>query len=209
VKYPQGAEKMLIRALFHQKVPAGGLPLDLDIIVNNVGTMAALADYFDDGLPLIERPVTVSGPGIPSPANLLVPIGTPVREVLRYTGGLTEDTRMVVMGGPMMGAPLADLDGPVLKGTSGLLAFTENEIGVPTEYGACANFLNPTRLAKLGRLIKAHENRNDVLDELEKYFIHDCMECAACSFACPSNIPIVQLIRTGKAALRDRKKQTS
>ena len=218
VKYPQGAEKMLIHALFRQYVPAGGLPLDLDIVVNNVGTMAAMADYFERGMPLIERALTVSGPGVKKPANLLVPVGTSVREVLNYCGGLTDDTNMVVMGGPMMGSPLSNLDGPVLKGTSGILAFTENETGRPEEYPcircgrcleSCANFLNPTRLAKLGRLVKSYDKRSDVFDMLEASYIYDCMECAACSFSCPSNIPIVQLIRTAKAALRDRKKATS
>ena len=218
VKYPQGAEKMLIRALFRQQVPAGGLPLDLDIVVNNVGTMAGIFNYFERGQPLIERPMTVSGPGVRKPANLMVPIGTPVREVLRFCGGLTPDTKMVVMGGPMMGSALADLDGPVLKGTSGLLAFTENETGLGKEYPcircgrcleACANFLNPSRLGQLGRLVKARSGRLEILDALEKNFVYDCMECAACSFACPSNLPLVQLIRTAKAALRDRKKATS
>ena len=218
VKYPQGAEKMLIRALFREHVPAGGLPLDLEIVVNNVGTMVAVADWCDRGQPLIERPVTVSGPGVCKPANLMVPIGTSVREVLRFCGGLTPETKMVVMGGPMMGSALANLDGPVLKGTSGILAFTEDETGVPAEYPcircgrcleSCANFLNPSRLARLGRLVKASTGRLEVLDALEKSFVYDCMECAACSFACPSNIPIVQLIRTAKAALRDRKKAQS
>jgi electron transport complex protein RnfC len=207
VKYPQGAEKMLIRALFGLKVPAGGLPLDLDIVVNNVGTMAGVADYFDRGLPFIERAVTVSGPGVKKPANLIVPIGTPVREVLRYCGGLTDDTEIVVNGGPMMGQPLASLDGPVLKGTSGLLAFTARDARLPVEYNcircgrcleACPNFLNPTRFARLAKVQR--------WEEMEEYFVYDCMECGACSFACPSGIPIVQLIRTAKAALSDRKK---
>jgi Na+-translocating ferredoxin:NAD+ oxidoreductase subunit C len=207
VKYPQGAEKMLINALFGQKVPAGGLPLDLGMVVNNVGTAAALADYFERGLPLIERLVTVSGPGVTRPANLLVPIGTPVREVLRHCGGLTAQTQMVVMGGPMMGTPLASVDVPVLKGTSGILAFTEQEVGRPEEYPcircgrcleACANFLNPSRLARLARA--------GMYEEMEPYYVNDCMECGGCTFACPSGIPIVQLIRTAKAALRERKK---
>jgi electron transport complex protein RnfC len=199
---------MLIRAIYGLKVPAGGLPLDLDIVVNNVGTMVGVADFFDHGLPFIERAVTVSGPGVKNPANLIVPIGTPVREVLRYCGGLSDETAIVVNGGPMMGQPLPSLDGPVLKGTSGILALTERETGLPQEHAcircgrcldACANFLNPTRLARLARAKQ--------WEAMEDYFVHDCMECGACSFACPSGIPIAQLIRTAKAALRDRKKQ--
>ena len=203
VKYPQGAEKMLIHAVVRQEVPAGRLPLDLGIVVNNVGTMAAVADWFDKGFPLIERVVTVSGPGIERPSNLVVPIGTPIREVLRFCGGLRAETRQVVMGGPMMGQAVMSLDAPVLKGTSGLLAFTQGETGLPTEYScvrcgrcleACANFLNPSRLARLARA-----GRHDAM---EAAFVKDCMECGACSFTCPSGIPIVQLIRASKAQIR-------
>jgi electron transport complex protein RnfC len=206
VKYPQGAEKMLIKALFGAEVPAGKLPLDVGMLVNNVGTMVALADWLDRGQPLIERPVTVAGPGVARPANLLVPIGTPVREVVKRCGGLHERTRQVVMGGPMMGTPLPSLDVPTLKGTSGVLAFTGREIADGNEYScvkcgrcleACASFLNPSLL---GRLSAAGR-----YEETEREFVMDCMECGACSFSCPSNIPIVQLIRVAKSVLRERK----
>ncbi len=207
VKYPQGAEKMLIRAVFGVEVPTGKLPIDVEIVVNNVGTMAAIADYFDNGIPLIERVVTVAGPGVKRPANLLVPVGTPVRAVFDHLGGLDENTREVIMGGPMMGAPLASLDVPVLKGTSGLLAFTEAEAAIPNEYtcircgrcvDACPQFLNPSRL---GRLARARR-----FDDLPDFHVMDCVECGSCSFACPSGIPIVQLIRVAKSAIREKKK---
>ncbi len=205
VKYPQGAEKMLIDAVYGVEVPAGGLPLDVEALVNNVGTMAAIADWFDHGRPLIERIVTVAGPGVERPANLLVPVGTPVRAVLDHCGGLRPETVEVVMGGPMMGMPLANLDVPVLKGTSGILAFTEAEARLANEYTcircgrcveACPQFLNPSRLARLARVGR--------YEEMEEFFAVDCMECGSCSFACPSGIPIVQLIRVGKQALRER-----
>jgi len=205
VKYPQGAEKMLIRALYGIEVPSGKLPLDVGVLVNNVGTMTAVADYFDRGKPLIERVVTVAGPGVRRPANVLVPLGTAVREVIDHCGGLVEGTREVVMGGPMMGMPLASLDVPILKGTSGLLAFTENEARLPERYTcircgrcleACPNFLNPSRL---GRLSKAGR-----YEATEEYYVYDCMECGACSYACPSGIPLVQLIRMAKSALREK-----
>jgi electron transport complex protein RnfC len=206
VKYPQGAEKMLIRAIYGLEVPSGKLPLDVECLVNNVGTMAAVADAFDRGEPLIERLVTVAGPGVRRPANLLVPVGTPVQAVLDHCGGLDPETREVVMGGPMMGMPLASLDVPVLKGTSGLLAFTEAETRLPREYTcircgrcveACPQFLNPSRLGKLARAGR--------LEELEKYHVLDCVECGSCSFSCPSGIPIVQLIRVAKSTIREQK----
>lgn len=205
VKYPQGAEKMLIEALFGLEIPSGGLPLDVGMLVNNVGTMAALHDYFEDGKPLIERVVTVAGPGVERPANLLVPVGTPVREVLDFCGGLRPQTREVILGGPMMGMPMASLDVPVLKGTSGILAFTEAETRLPTEYTcircgrcveACPQFLNPSRLARLARAGR--------WEEMERSFVKDCVECGSCSFSCPSGIPIVQLIRVAKSAIRER-----
>ncbi|HEX9733469.1 MAG TPA: electron transport complex subunit RsxC [Thermoanaerobaculia bacterium] len=210
VKYPQGAEKMLIDAVYGLEVPAGGLPIDVGCLVNNVGTLASLADWFDRGWPLIERVVTVAGPGVARPANLLVPVGTPVRAVLDHCGGLSAETREVVMGGPMMGMPLASLDVPVLKGTSGLLAFTEVETRLPAEYTcircgrcveACPQFLNPSRLARLARAGR--------WEEMERYFALDCVECGSCSFSCPSGIPIVQLIRVGKAKLREQRAKAS
>jgi electron transport complex protein RnfC len=207
VKYPQGAEKMLIQAILGLTVPAGKLPLHLGIVVNNVGTMASLADWFDRRQPLIERLVTVSGPGIRRPANLLVPLGTPVRDLIERCGGLLPETRMLVMGGPMMGQPLSSVDVPVLKGTSGILALTDEVSGLPPEYPcvrcarcleACPAFLNPSRLARLARAGRAEEAATD-------YHIVDCMECGACSYACPSGIPIVQLIRSAKAELRRKR----
>ena len=206
VKYPQGAEKMLIRALFDLEVPSGKLPLDVGVVVNNVATVAAMADWLERRRPLVERVVTVSGPGVARPANLLVPIGTPVREVLEHCGGLLPGARELVMGGPMMGMPLASLDVPVLKGTSGLLAFTEAEARLPHEYtcircgrcvDACPQLLNPSRLGRLARAGR--------WEEMEGYFVDDCVECGSCSFACPSGIPIVQLIRVAKSALRERR----
>ena len=203
VKYPQGAEKMLIKAVYNKEVPAGELPRDLGIAVNNVGTVVAIADYFDRGIPLIERILTVSGPGVEKPSNLIVPLGTPVREVLRYCGGLKDGPIELVMGGPMMGMAIASLDVPILKGSSGILAFTAASQIRPKEYPcircgrclqACPYFLNPSRLARLGKARR--------YSEMQDAFVMDCVECGSCTYACPSRIPIVQLIRTAKSQLR-------
>ena len=206
VKYPQGAEKMMIKSVFDVEVPAGQLPRDVGVNVNNVGTIVAIRDYFMRGMPLIERIVTVAGPGVTYPANLIVPLGTPVRDVVKFCGGLKPGTREIIMGGPMMGRPIASLDVPVLKGCSGVLVFTEEHTSQRTEYPciscgrcleACPYFLNPSRLA---RLSKAR-----MFDEMKAYNVFDCVECGCCTFACPSHIPIVQLIRTAKDDLRNRK----
>ncbi len=203
VKYPQGAEKMLIQSIFGIEVPAGQLPRDVGITVNNVGTIVAIADYFNTGLPLIERIVTVSGPGVEKAANLIVPLGTPVREVLRFCGGLKQTTREVIMGGPMMGMPIASLDVPILKGSSGILAFTAVQTAKPKEYPcihcgrcaeACPHFLNPSRLARLAKVSR--------YEEMAQFHAMECVECGACTFSCPSGIPIVQLIKVGKTEIR-------
>ena len=204
VKYPQGAEKMLIKALLDKEVPSGGLPLDLDVLTNNVATTAAIADWFDRGVPLIERVVTVSGPGIPYPRNLMVPLGTPVSALIEYCGGLKKETRQLIMGGPMMGMTQKSLEVPVMKGTSGLLALTRVFQADAVEYAcircgrcleACPMYLNPSRLAQLARM--------KAVDKLPDYNLLDCFECASCSFTCPSNIPLVQWIRIGKTMVRE------
>lgn len=210
VKYPQGAEKMLIKTVFGREVPAGQLPRDVEVNVNNVSTVIAINDYFEKAKPLIERIVTVSGPGVAYPANLIVPLGTPVREVLRFCGGLKEETKEAIMGGPMMGRPISSLDAPIVKGSSGILALTEQEIVSKTEYPCiscgrcvevCPYFLNPARLAKLSRA--------RMYEEMKNYHVMDCVECGCCTFACPSGIPIVQLVRTGKDHIRRAKKDAA
>jgi electron transport complex protein RnfC len=204
VKYPQGAEKMLIDAIFGEQVPTGGLPLDIEILVNNVGTTVALADLFDRGQPLIERVVTVTGPAVRRPRNLLVPLGTPLATLIEHCGGLRSSVCQVVLGGPMMGMAQKSLEVPVLKGCSGVLcldratAVTQRELpcircGRCLE--ACPMFLNPARLTQL---IRAEH-----VEELESHHLMSCFECASCSFACPSRIPLVQWLRMGKAMLRN------
>jgi electron transport complex protein RnfC len=206
VKYPQGAEKLLIDAVFGSQVPEGGLPVDIEMLVTNVGTTVALADLFDRGLPVIERIVTVTGPAVAHPRNLLVPLGTPLRALIDHCGGLLPDAQQVVLGGPMMGMAQKSLDVPVLKGCSGVLCldggFAPESRELPCIrcgrcLDACSMLLNPTRLAHLIRAEK--------MEDLDSYHLMNCFECAACSFVCPSHIPLVQWMRMGKAMLRDWK----
>ncbi|NNE70708.1 MAG: electron transport complex subunit RsxC [Rhodothermales bacterium] len=204
-KYPQGAEKMLIDAVLHREVPSGRLPIDLHVVVNNVGTVAGVGQMYLTGQPLIERVVTVTGPGIRQPRNLLVPVGTPLEHVIDHCGGMTEDTRQILFGGPMMGQAQRFLDVPVMKGTSGILFLTDREVVERTEYAcikclrcvdACPVFLNPSRL---GALAKAR-----LYEDMLDHHIMDCMECASCSFVCPSNIPLVQRFRVAKGLLKEQ-----
>ncbi|PIE20293.1 MAG: electron transport complex subunit RsxC [Proteobacteria bacterium] len=206
VKYPQGAEKQLIKAIFGDEVPEGGLPLDLELVVNNVGTMAALADLVDRGAPLIERVVTVTGPAIKQPKNLLVPLGTPISAVIERCGGLTPSVKQVILGGPMTGMAQKSLDVPVVKGTSGIVCLDSVEVATREEYPcircgrcveACPLFLNPARLAQIVKYEK--------VDLFEDYHLMTCFECSSCSFVCPSAIPLVQYMRMGKAMLRKHK----
>jgi electron transport complex protein RnfC len=204
-KYPQGAEKMLISAVLAREVPSGRLPIDVQVVVNNVGTIAGMGDFFAYGQPLIERVVTVTGPGVRHPSTLLVPLGTKLSDILDYCGGVTEDTNQILFGGPMMGAAQYHLDVPLLKGTSGILCLTGAEVAVRREYAcircsscldACPVFLNPSLLGSLARA-GLHE-------QMLNLHLMDCMECGSCSYVCPSNIPLVQRFRVAKALLREQ-----
>lgn len=206
VKYPQGAEKMLIRAILNREVPSGKLPVDVETLVSNVGTIVALAQYFDQGIPLIERIVTVTGPAIRRPANLMIPIGTSLREVLEWCGGVTDTAARILLGGPMMGIAQKSLDVPVTKGISGVLVLTDREVRDLETYkcircgrciDVCPMFLNPSMLGLLAR--------KQEYDEMEALHVMDCFECASCSFVCPSGIPLVQSFRVAKNMLRQKK----
>ncbi len=203
VKYPQGAEKMLIRALIGCEVPSGGLPMDVGVLVQNIASVEMIATVFESGLPLIERTVSVTGGGVRRPANLTVPIGTKLRDVLDACGGLTEDVEEIVFGGPMMGMAQADLNVPTVKGTGGIVVLSKGESRQGETHpcircghclDACPIFLNPQNL---GALALARR-----WDEMEAQNLMDCMLCGCCSYACPSSIPLSQLFALAKTSLR-------
>jgi electron transport complex protein RnfC len=203
VRYPQGAEKMLIQSLLDREVPSGGLPADVGVLVQNVASVATIAEAFETGLPLIERIVTVTGRGVRKPANLIVPVGTLLRDLLEACGGLTEDAAEVVLGGPMMGTAVSNLDAPVLKGTTGVVVLTKDEVR-PREVQPCIRcghcldscpvFLNPQLL---GSLAKSGE-----VEAMTRHHLWDCMLCGCCSYVCPSNIPLSQMFQAAKVAAR-------
>jgi Na+-translocating ferredoxin:NAD+ oxidoreductase subunit C len=206
VKYPQGAEKMLIRSVIGREVPSGKLPMHVGVVVQNAGSIACIGEIFQTGLPLIERVVTVSGPGVKRPSNLVIPVGTKLRDVLDFCGGLTDDAAEILFGGPMMGASISDLDTPLIKSTTGVVVLTTAESRPREVYpcircghclDACPVFLNPSLLGLLAQAGR--------YEEMAEHNLADCMLCGSCSYVCPSNIPIAQMCALSKGALRRQK----
>ncbi len=203
-KYPQGGEKVLIYHTTGKTVPAGKLPIDVGCIVCNSTTMAAIGKYLKTGMPLVNKCVTVDGSAVQNPQNVIVPIGTPLRDVFEFCGGFKAEPGKVLYGGPMMGIAVPNLDVPVLKNTNALVALDEKE-AAPAKTtacircGACANHcpfkLNPAAIAKA--------YKNDDMEALAQLRVDICMECGCCSFICPANRPLVQTNKLAKAALRE------
>lgn len=205
VCYPQGSEKHLIAALTGRQVPSGGLPIDVGVIVQNVGTALAVYEAVQKNKPLIERVVTVTGQSLVRQANLKVRIGTSVTDLIEYCGGLPADTGKVVTGGPMMGRAMARLDVPVVKGMSAVLVIPDESARRQSEQlcvrcgkcvSACPMGLEPYLLSKMVR--KA------MWDGAETHNITDCIECGSCSWTCPSVLPLLDYIRVGKAEVMRR-----
>jgi electron transport complex protein RnfC len=201
VLYPQGAEKMLIRAVTGRVVPAGRLPFEVGCVVANVQTMHAVQQAAYLGKPLTERVVTVSGDGINEPKNLRAVIGTPVADLADHCGGFSEQTTKVVAGGPMTGIALPNLEYSVTKGLSGLLFFTQREypgespcIHCGTCVDVCPMRLMPLKLAAFAKAGK--------FEEAKATNLADCFECGCCAWSCPSNIKLVSWIKYAKNYIR-------
>ncbi len=206
VKYPQGSEKMLITSLLDREVPSGGLPIDVNVVVVNVATTAEIGRLLPHGRGIQERVVTITGPGVKKKGNYLIPIGTPLRYVLEQVG-VDEHISEVYMGGPMMGVAVSNLDISIVKGTSGIVVFTEKEIKRDQKIypcikcGKCVDVcplsLNPSKLGILAKF--------EAYDKMaEDFNLMDCFECGSCSYVCPSHIPLVQYFRLSKSIVRKR-----
>ena len=200
-QYPQGGEKMLIKRAMGRSVPSGGLPADVGACVSNVSTVKAVADAIRTGMPLVERVTTVTGKYIPEPKNFIVKIGTSAADLVAACGGISGDDVLVKAGGPMMGFPQTTLDTPIMKGSNGIIAI-DNDETEPQECikcGRCVDVcpmeLKPLHFAKLVGDPAA----------LKSYNIMDCMECRCCEYICSSKIPLVNLIKIGKNAVRGMK----
>lgn len=201
-KYPQGSEKHLIQAVLRRQVPLGGLPSDLGVAISNVGTMAAVARAVIHNKPLTHRVISVTGGGIVNPSNVLAPIGVSFGTLIDFCGGLTPDAARMVAGGPMMGFAFSNPHTPVTKGAGGLTVMTADEVKAGDESacircGKCVDVcpmnLVPTKIAMASR----HQD----LALSRRYNIMACFECGSCAYTCPAHMPLVQLIRAGKARL--------
>jgi len=212
VKYPQGGEKQLIKAVTGKEVPSGALPIAVGAVVNNVGTAFAVYEAVMKNKPLVERVVTVTGKSVKEPSNLMVRIGTPVTDLVEAAGGMPEDTGKVISGGPMMGRAVTTLEVPVTKGTSGILLIRDdeakrNEVEPCIRCGKCVNVcpmgLEPYLLMTM--------SEKKLWERSEDRHVMDCIECGSCSFTCPSNRPLLDYIRLGKGTvgklIRARKSQ--
>jgi electron transport complex protein RnfC len=211
-KYPQGGERQLIQAVLNKKVPAGSIPPMIGVLVLNVATAAALAEAVISDVPLTHRVVTVTGEPIVRPGNYYVPVGTSVGDLIEFCGGVTQSAAKVILGGPMTGIAVADLETPTTKTTNAVTVLTKEQIGKAKFdrrvtpcircgrcLAVCPENLNPTKIA--------HAIKHDRLDIAERYDMAACIECGCCSYICPANIELTGYIKTGKIFVARQKKK--
>jgi electron transport complex protein RnfC len=202
VKYPQGAEKQLIKALINREVPSGHLPIDVGTVVHNVATAFAVYEAVQKNKPLFERVVTITGESVKNPGNYFVRTGTMVSKLIEAAGGLPENTGKIISGGPMMGKAINSINVPVLKGTSGIILIPRSQskreeikscIRCAKCVSVCALNLEPYILMAL--------SERSMFERAENERITDCMECGSCSFTCPADRPLLDYIRLGKSTV--------
>lgn len=203
--YPQGAEKMLIRACTGREVPCGGLPSDAGCIVMNVTSVAFLANFLKTGMPLVSKRVTVDGSAAARPCNVIVPIGTPVRDVIEFAGGTSCEPRKILYGGPMMGTAIQDDSLPVIKNTNAITLMAEDDAEVPEETACirCAKCADNCPMGLMPMRLAVAAVKGDA-ETLEKLNVNSCIECGSCTFVCPARRLVTQRMRLGKTVLRER-----
>ena len=203
-RYPQGAEKMLIKAVTGREVPPRALPMDVKVVVQNTGTAFAIFEAVRYGKPLIDRVVTVSGEGVNEPRNLFVKTGTLISHLIGECGGLKEESVKVLSGGPMMGFAIYSLDIPVTKGTSGIVALTEREIAHAESFGPCircGRCIDACPMGLMPSMLSVYAEKG-FYEGSKEYNLFDCFECGCCTYVCPSKRPIVQLVRLAKSQVK-------
>ncbi len=203
--YPQGAEKVIIYTTTGRIVPPGKLPSDVGCIVMNITSIATLYRYITTGMPLVSKRITLNGDVIEEPRNILVPIGTSIADMLAFAQEECEDGANVIMGGPMMGQPISDLNAVIEKRTNGILVMKEHKAPTVTaciRCGRCAAYC-PMKL--FPAMVETAYN-NGLYERYEELNINYCMECGSCSYICPARRPLTQVMRTAKAQMRRSKK---
>lgn len=206
-RYPQGAEKVLVYSATGRKIPLGKLPADVGCIVMNVTSISTLNKYIKTGMPLVRKTITVDG-AVGKPQNVIVPVGTAVKEVIEFCGGYKGDPRKLLYGGPMMGTAVLKADMPILKQNNAILVFDEKMAKQPTETpcircGRCANAC-PMRIQPLE--IEAMLRAGN-LEEVKALHVEYCMECGCCSYVCPAKRNLTQTMRIAKAEIKPKLKK--
>ena len=202
-KYPQGAEKMLIKRVTGRMVPSGGLPADVGCVVGNVSTTKAIADAIQTGMPLIERITSVTGEYIKEPGNFIVTLGTPAQALVDACGGITAEGVTVKAGGPMMGFVQKGLEAPIMKGSNGIIAI-DTDVTEAQECIKCGRCVDVCPMELKPLLYPKYAAKED-WQTVKSLNVMDCMECRCCEYICPSKIPLLYSIRAGKAAVRGMK----
>jgi len=203
--YAAGAEKILVEIVLGREIPSGGFPYDVGAVSQNVSTTVAISEAVRAGRPLVERVVTVAGESVERPGNYLTRIGTSFAHVL-HEAGVTSEVDRVIMGGPMMGIAQLDLAVPVIKPTTGIVALSSGESRKGTEVQCihCAWCVEVCPIGLMPFLLVDLARSGDPL-EATSYHVFDCFECGLCDYVCPSNIPLVEVIRGGKRAVREQR----
>lgn len=202
-RYPQGAEKALVQACTGRKVPEGKLPADVGCLVMNIGSISFLASYMRTGMPLTLKRVTLDGSAIAHPQNVIVPVGTPIKDVVAFCGGYKAEPKKLIMGGPMMGVAITSDELPILKQNNAILAFDEREAALrqPTACIRCGRCVAACPMQLMPTKLEQAAERKDV-EALQSLHVMTCMECGCCSFSCPAGRRLVQAIRLGKSYVR-------
>jgi len=202
-RFPQGAEKVLIKTCTDRSIPMGKLPADVGCLVMNVTSVAFIATYLKTGMPLITKRVTIDGSAIKNPQNVIVPIGTKISDVIGFCGGYRSAPKKILMGGPMMGLALANDSLPILKQNNGIIAFDEAEarLNEPTACIRCGRCVDGCPMYLVPAKLEQFSNAKDI-EMLQEFDVMDCMECGTCAFNCPAGRPLVQAIRLGKGIVK-------
>lgn len=202
-RYPQGAEKVLVQACTGRKVPEGKLPADVGCLVMNIGSISFLASYMRTGMPLTLKRVTLDGSAIAHPQNVIVPVGTPIKDVVAFCDGYKAEPKKLIMGGPMMGVAITSDELPILKQNNAILAFDEREAALrqPTACIRCGRCVAACPMQLMPTKLEQAAERKDT-EALQSLHVMTCMECGCCSFSCPAGRRLVQAIRLGKSYVR-------